>query len=1353
MPSIPWRPLSSRPVRRAASTALGFAAIVALGLLGTTSLSQAALGKWSPPQTWSQIAVHMALLPGDGSPYHSRVIWWVDEDAKAFRGGLWGWKDTLDTSVDCSTYPSAKFVDLGLDSPSVNMFCAGLTHLADGRLLVVGGTEVGTENGLRSTSLFSPGSGTGTGSWASPPPDSMFGRRWYATATVLNDGRVLASSGSEYDHIEYFGGLADGDSVAADSTLARYAVIGNDFWDGPATQSSTWPGPLYGHTAAPMGNYGTTVYFGGRTANDTLSRTVWFQYRSDPNQAKRSSDYEYTWNHPSIITDAIHPSPYPRMFHSAIVQDDSVMIVYGGIEKPNQADEVVTSELWRLRRVLRGTSYKWIWEQLTTNASPPPGARFGHRAVYDAARGRMVMFGGAADISNPIPDDTTVWALSLPDTSSTSATWSQLPVINPAVHPSARYDHSMGYVQDAKSYSYRGATYANVQSAILFGGRTSDGTRSNDLWRLVFAGADSVRWIPITTGSARPAPRSAHTGTLDPGVQRLYVFGGLTDSGAASDTTWMADLGGLDTTATWYAHALIGGVSMAWHTAHLTNPIFNRLPEIFDPAATSTQWSHATTGARYLLQEWYPQMFLAPNGLVFNSGPSDSSYYFDPVGRTWRAYPATGQPDHTISGFRGGSAAMYRPGKVLKVGTRDTEVGVTAVKTSKTIDLTGTDSTWHASGDMAYGRVNMNLTLLPTGQVLVTGGTGKQDNFNNIDPVFQPEIWDPAANSEAGAWSGGSGTDRLDTSTVIRGYHSVALLLPDGRILCAGGNNNGDPTDPHLTDPEKADLFCPPYLFQDADPNALATRPTHSSPPAGHMKWGRVFTIATDRASTIRSVCLIKPGAVTHAFNQDQRYVPLSFVAETNPSRLLVTAPADSNIAPPGDYLLFMLDSTATARRVPSIATWMKMDRYFGRDSADASAPGIPSSVAFDLSTTSIILEWTAPADDSLIAASGPVLTYDIRRSTAAIADSAWDTSPSTPVAFAHAAYGPGSTDWALAGGLSACTTYHFRLRAKDDNLAFGARTVDTTATTMGCSGGGGGGMGGSAQRAGGGAAVSSSGRAGAGTAATSTQTSGGVVLVTTSRSRDGSWRICARSTTSTAGLGLPDTTGMFIQMPDGLGGYQPARHLVPAAGDDEIGLCALLDGRRVVLAGGYALQAVAPSLHAATGGFALASAVQGTAGDLGANFVATGGAVSLAAEDSLVLTYQPSTNAPLSPGAWYASSVRTASTTLAARPQRPAAGSLPVRFALHQNQPNPFGSATTIRFDLPVGVNVRLDVFDAQGRRVRTLADRFFPAGYQSVTWDPARGDAGRLGPGVYFYRIEAGPFRERRKMVLTGR
>src|SRR5262249_17741278 len=93
---------------------------------------------------------------------------------------------------------------------------------------------------------------------------------------------------------------------------------------------------------------------------------------------------------------------------------------------------------------------------------------------------------------------------------------------------------------------------------------------------------------------------------------------------------------------------------------------------------------------------------------------------------------------------------------------------------------------------------------------------------------------------------------------------------------------------------------------------------------------------------------------------------------------------------------------------------------------------------------------------------------------------------------------------------------------------------------------------------------------------------------------------------------------------------------------------------------------------------------------------------------------------------------------------------SVPVKFALYQNLPNPFRGSTAIRFDLAVGNMVRLEIFDVSGRRVRSLINHFMPAGRQSVVWNH-RDDAGiDLRAGLSFYQLQAGSFGDRRKLVL---
>jgi hypothetical protein len=136
-------------------------------------------------------------------------------------------------------------------------------------------------------------------------------------------------------------------------------------------------------------------------------------------------------------------------------------------------------------------------------------------------------------------------------------------------------------------------------------------------------------------------------------------------------------------------------------------------------------------------------------------------------------------------------------------------------------------------------------------------------------------------------------------------YHSEALLLPDGRVLVPGGGRFNDDTE--STDQFSAEFFSPPYLFK-------GSRPAITSAPS-QLSYGQNFNVQTPDAARIAKVSLIRFGAVTHAINMGQRYLSLSFSAGTG--SLTITAPANANLAPPGNYLLFLVDTNG----VPSVAT------------------------------------------------------------------------------------------------------------------------------------------------------------------------------------------------------------------------------------------------------------------------------------------------------------------------------------------------------------------------------------------------------------------------------------------------
>ena len=323
------------------------------------------------------------------------------------------------------------------------------------------------------------------------------------------------------------------------------------------------------------------------------------------------------------------------------------------------------------------------------------------------------------------------------------------------------------------------------------------------------------------------------------------------------------------------------------------NGNYNAVAQVFS-ASRGGGWRSLSGASRNL--PYYPLMFLAPDGRVFDAGPQAQSAFLDPSGAgSWSDGPATVNRIYRDYG----SAVMYAPGKILLVGGggSDGSSDPGPTRTAETIDLTAGGS-WQSTGNMSIGRRMANATVLPDGKVLITGGTSGYGFNNEGTPVKTAELWDPST----GAFS------VLPAQQRTRMYHSTTLLLPDGRILSAGGGRCGSCTINNLD----AEIFDPPYLFDGA--GNPATRPVITSAPT-QIGYGASFTIGTGNPSAITRISLIRLPSVTHAFDQNQRFVPItSFSAQGG--NLSATAPTDRNIAPPGHYMLFILN----AQGVPSVA-------------------------------------------------------------------------------------------------------------------------------------------------------------------------------------------------------------------------------------------------------------------------------------------------------------------------------------------------------------------------------------------------------------------------------------------------
>jgi hypothetical protein len=295
------------------------------------------------------------------------------------------------------------------------------------------------------------------------------------------------------------------------------------------------------------------------------------------------------------------------------------------------------------------------------------------------------------------------------------------------------------------------------------------------------------------------------------------------------------------------------------------------IPEVWDGAG----WRQLT-GAAFVLP-YYPRMFVAPDGRVFYAGEGQQSLYLDVTGTgRW-----TGGPRRLFGTRDYGSAVMYEPGKILYVGGGDPPTN-----TAEVIDLNEPNPVWRSTGSMRFRRRQMDATLLPTGEVLVTGGT-EGNGFNNpVGAVHIAELWSPAT----GRWT------RMAANRVTRIYHGTTLLLPDGRLLHTGSGDAGG-----TVNELNFELYSPPYLFQ-------GPRPTMSGAVPGIVAYGDTVVVETPDAAGIAKVTLIRLGSVTHALDQGQRLVPLTFSKVAN--GVSIAFPATGMIAPPGPYMLFLVNGS-----------------------------------------------------------------------------------------------------------------------------------------------------------------------------------------------------------------------------------------------------------------------------------------------------------------------------------------------------------------------------------------------------------------------------------------------------------
>jgi hypothetical protein len=345
----------------------------------------------------------------------------------------------------------------------------------------------------------------------------------------------------------------------------------------------------------------------------------------------------------------------------------------------------------------------------------------------------------------------------------------------------------------------------------------------------------------------------------------------------------------------------VGGIPM-----QVDSRLKNNAPEEFRPnPAPQGRWRLIGPDDPANDLPTYPRLHVLPSGRVFSATPikNAGNRRLNTETASWTG--VCSPPSDVI--YRGhGSASVLLP--LLPSRNYRPRVLLTGGSQPIVVDVGAASPKWRPTAARTLAgsprRIHGSAVLLPTGDVFVCGGVKAAGADSDTKGVKKAELYRPTTNR----WH------TLQPATVVRNYHSVALLMPDGRVWTAGSNHNGSQSfsKPNVDNRElRIELYEPGYVGQSR-PKILDAATT--------ITCGKPFMLDTTQAQSIRRVALVRAGSVTHGFNSDQRYVVCRF-ERSGPHRLEVSAPPTSAIAPPGFYLLFVLNQN----RVPSKGRFVRV--------------------------------------------------------------------------------------------------------------------------------------------------------------------------------------------------------------------------------------------------------------------------------------------------------------------------------------------------------------------------------------------------------------------------------------------
>jgi hypothetical protein len=396
---------------------------------------------------------------------------------------------------------------------------------------------------------------------------------------------------------------------------------------------------------------------------------------------------------------------------------------------------------------------------------------------------------------------------------------------------------------------------------------------------------------------------------------------------------------------------------------NMGNDLGQRDVAIFDPV--TEQWANTASMAG---GRWYPQLLVLPDGHVltvsgkdeFDGNLNPQFEIYDPAAHQWLQHNPPQSPDFNglpfychlflmadgrvfFSGGRMDDGRFQRPGimaftpnridfqlvpaivdgtlrnqsstvllppaqdqRVMIVGGGPPDDRTSATGVVEVVDLKQPNPAYQLAMPLSLPRIHLNAVLLPDRTVFVSGGAIIHEETGQ-PPIarLQSEIYDPATDT----WRPGA------VASVVRMYHSVALLMPDGQVMTTSGNpppygNQAQWQPPQKNEEMRIEMYAPPYAFAGARPTIGAV--------ATEWHYGQAVVIPTPQPGNMLWAELIRGGVTTHAFDNSQRLVDLPISVRAQ-ARMTVLAPASPTLAPPGWYMLFLVDQN----HVPSTATWI----------------------------------------------------------------------------------------------------------------------------------------------------------------------------------------------------------------------------------------------------------------------------------------------------------------------------------------------------------------------------------------------------------------------------------------------